>query len=320
MTATTAVRDEPSMEEILASIRKIISEQEPEPVKASLAPTPSTQTDVRSVSMAPVPMTPVPMAEVLELTKVLNDDGTITDLASMGEDMLADDFDTMVAEALAHADVNADAGQDVAPVMAASVMQSGVSDAASDVTAALEDVAADLANFEDAAFDQGTFASEAFETTEDCGAVTFDAGISEFSTTNTLKAGSDPTVDDTVFSSADSDMFPAAAPASACTQQPAAIYSESTSALATAIAPAVSAATAASLLSSDAAQRSLSALTELKTAVHAMSQPAVPSVTLEDLTKELLRPMLKSWLDANLPPLVERVVREEIRKITGGDA
>src|SRR5690606_7045367 len=31
--------------------------------------------------------------------------------------------------------------------------------------------------------------------------------------------------------------------------------------------------------------------------------------TLEDLVQEMLRPMLKTWLDQNLPPLVERLVR-----------
>src|SRR5687767_2590317 len=34
--------------------------------------------------------------------------------------------------------------------------------------------------------------------------------------------------------------------------------------------------------------------------------------TLEDLVKEMLKPMLKSWLDENLPTLVERLVRAEI--------
>ena len=33
--------------------------------------------------------------------------------------------------------------------------------------------------------------------------------------------------------------------------------------------------------------------------------------TLEDLVKEMLRPMLKSWLDDNLPGLVERIVKAE---------
>jgi uncharacterized protein len=40
--------------------------------------------------------------------------------------------------------------------------------------------------------------------------------------------------------------------------------------------------------------------------------------TLEDLVKELLRPMLKSWLDENLPPMVERLVRAEIERVSRG--
>ncbi len=39
------------------------------------------------------------------------------------------------------------------------------------------------------------------------------------------------------------------------------------------------------------------------------------SRTLEDLVQDLLRPMLKSWLDENLPSLVERLVREEIERV-----
>ena len=44
-------------------------------------------------------------------------------------------------------------------------------------------------------------------------------------------------------------------------------------------------------------------------------RPAQPQ-TVEDLMKEMLRPMLKAWLDDNLPPLVERLVREEIERVT----
>jgi uncharacterized protein len=40
--------------------------------------------------------------------------------------------------------------------------------------------------------------------------------------------------------------------------------------------------------------------------------------TLEDLVKEMLRPMLKSWLDDNLPTLVERLVRAEIERVSRG--
>jgi uncharacterized protein len=38
--------------------------------------------------------------------------------------------------------------------------------------------------------------------------------------------------------------------------------------------------------------------------------------TLEDLVKEMLRPMLKEWLDKNLPPMVERFVEREIVRLT----
>ena len=40
--------------------------------------------------------------------------------------------------------------------------------------------------------------------------------------------------------------------------------------------------------------------------------------TLEDLVREMLRPMLKSWLDDNLPGLVERLVRTEIERVARG--
>jgi len=40
--------------------------------------------------------------------------------------------------------------------------------------------------------------------------------------------------------------------------------------------------------------------------------------TLEDLVKEMLRPMLKSWLDDNLPGLVERIVKMEIERVSRG--
>jgi cell pole-organizing protein PopZ len=38
--------------------------------------------------------------------------------------------------------------------------------------------------------------------------------------------------------------------------------------------------------------------------------------TLEDLVREMLRPMLKAWLDDNLPGMVERMVRAEIERVS----
>lgn len=40
--------------------------------------------------------------------------------------------------------------------------------------------------------------------------------------------------------------------------------------------------------------------------------------TLEDIVKEIMRPMLKAWLNENLPGLVERMVRAEIERVSRG--
>ena len=40
--------------------------------------------------------------------------------------------------------------------------------------------------------------------------------------------------------------------------------------------------------------------------------------TLEDIVREALRPMLKSWLDENLPRVVERMVEAEVERVTRG--
>ncbi|HEY0420834.1 MAG TPA: DUF2497 domain-containing protein [Acetobacteraceae bacterium] len=39
--------------------------------------------------------------------------------------------------------------------------------------------------------------------------------------------------------------------------------------------------------------------------------------TIEDLVREEIRPLLKAWLDANLPSVVERLVRAEIERVVG---
>ncbi|RYY22867.1 MAG: DUF2497 domain-containing protein [Sphingomonadales bacterium] len=43
------------------------------------------------------------------------------------------------------------------------------------------------------------------------------------------------------------------------------------------------------------------------------------SDTLEGVVRELLKPMLRDWLDANLPQVVESMVAKEISRITGRD-
>lgn len=58
-------------------------------------------------------------------------------------------------------------------------------------------------------------------------------------------------------------------------------------------------------------------------ALQTLSEPgAAPQIvrsgetSLEGLTRELLRPMLKDWLDTHLPPIVEAMVEREIARIT----
>ena len=65
----------------------------------------------------------------------------------------------------------------------------------------------------------------------------------------------------------------------------------------------------------DAMRESLSALVSKETRdLHAPVQPA-QGTSLEDLTRELMRPMLKEWLDENLPSIVEELVAREIARL-----
>lgn len=75
-----------------------------------------------------------------------------------------------------------------------------------------------------------------------------------------------------------------------------------------------------STASADAARQSLEALTAAiaPAAAAAVAQAApVPGRSMEDVVLEALRPMLKDWLDTNLPDMVEAMVAKEISRITG---
>jgi cell pole-organizing protein PopZ len=70
------------------------------------------------------------------------------------------------------------------------------------------------------------------------------------------------------------------------------------------------------LISEERAAASAALLRELVrnvTQANEMSLGGDP--TLEALVREALPPLLSDWLDARLPPLIERLVREEIRRI-----
>lgn len=77
-----------------------------------------------------------------------------------------------------------------------------------------------------------------------------------------------------------------------------------------------------SLLSDEAAKVSAAALRSLSSASNRRESGPRGSAafrsgtTVEDLVIEALKPMLKDWLDANLPDLVRQLVEKEIRKLS----
>lgn len=68
-----------------------------------------------------------------------------------------------------------------------------------------------------------------------------------------------------------------------------------------------------------AARASADALHELARVL--LSQRDIPiggrDVTLEGLVREILRPLLREWLDRNLPDVIERLANEEINRTSG---
>ena len=80
------------------------------------------------------------------------------------------------------------------------------------------------------------------------------------------------------------------------------------------------------LAEADAADAAIATLRQLNNAVrdNAPVNAATPGPalgggsdkTIEDMVKEMLRPMLKNWLDHNLPPMVQAIVEREISRLT----
>jgi uncharacterized protein len=80
-----------------------------------------------------------------------------------------------------------------------------------------------------------------------------------------------------------------------------------------AAAPASEAAPKPAIISPLAGRQVAAAFGELSEAFAARSKK-----TFDDLAEQMLRPMLQDWLDNNLPILVERLVREEIERVARG--
>lgn len=66
------------------------------------------------------------------------------------------------------------------------------------------------------------------------------------------------------------------------------------------------------LLSGDASDAAAASFGELANTLLSRHSDAR---TLEELVQEMLRPMLQAWLNKNLPPMVESLVREEIERV-----
>ena len=68
------------------------------------------------------------------------------------------------------------------------------------------------------------------------------------------------------------------------------------------------------VVSDPTAQASTDVLSELARAILNRRDMAVGSrdITLEGMIREMLRPLLKEWMDRNLPYLIERLVKKEI--------
>lgn len=71
----------------------------------------------------------------------------------------------------------------------------------------------------------------------------------------------------------------------------------------------------ASIVSTIAVEASRHALASLSKMV--VKPEVAGSDTLEGVVRDMLKPMLKDWLDANLPEIVERMVAQEVARISG---
>lgn len=79
-----------------------------------------------------------------------------------------------------------------------------------------------------------------------------------------------------------------------------------------------------SLLSAEAARATADAFNRLKAAEPEATAPVISSAmppfrsgaTMEDMVADMLRPLLKQWLDTNLPAIVQQIVEREVRKLT----
>jgi cell pole-organizing protein PopZ len=230
-------QSEPTMEEILASIRRIISENDEEQETRKREEEEEEQQRAAAAA-ASVPKSEPAGVAVLELTEMIAEDGSVVSLTGDGEERVAEQA---VHEAVVEASIQE-------AVEASAETKTGEDIESRDEHAGKAEVA--MENPKD---DSVEFAP---------------------STGSTGKTGG-----------------------SAQQSPDEGLLSSATAAAATA--------TFAELARTMAQEPSASG-----------NMPLGSGRTLEDLVKEMLRPMLKEWLDTNLPPMVEHMVRRELDRMT----
>ncbi len=69
------------------------------------------------------------------------------------------------------------------------------------------------------------------------------------------------------------------------------------------------------ILSSGTQAAAMNSLSKLTSKMPINSSRSFDGITLEDIVREMLHPMLREWMDDNLPPMVERIVQKELEKL-----
>jgi cell pole-organizing protein PopZ len=279
MTDTTS---QPTMEQILASIRKIMAEEEAQQAAGVLDLTNVVEPDGSVTTLPPSPSPEVTMAKVDEVTTSQLSPSPDAAVASSSEPVVSDSGTPAPAAQMSEV---------VAPVSPVEVSQT-----AQDLPAAVESAATTPPTSPQAV----PLASEAGMPSVSGTPEEPAASVSEVGTTN-------ESLSDALFTKSES---PAVSPepltAPAAPQPP--LNPEEFSGLLSEQSVAAGVAAMSTLVV--AAQQS-SSLTKT-----VAGEDGIGQKTLEQLMYSLLRPLLSEWLNKHLPGIVEKIVSQEVEKIT----
>ncbi|MCE2950807.1 MAG: DUF2497 domain-containing protein [Alphaproteobacteria bacterium] len=282
-----------SMEDILSSIRETIEED----MKAGKN---WTETTLGKVIASAAPSGE--KAEVFELTQMVNEDGSVTDLSMSTNANNPFDFDDSKAQrqqdsSTTSEDLDFSDPRSLAPSSDVSQIFTSASEKAS---TAFEEQANETASFEEAS----PTTNERVEDLFDLANVSQDAGDSDGPTERAQDA---PRIDAHFFEepSRPQDVNHSIGDAEP-RESSMSSYDEDQD-----------------FLSPEALSASTQALSELTQTVGQQGRTkkadprpeGVGAQTLDEIMQDLLRPMLKEWLDARLPSLVKWIVTEQIEKI-----